>query len=95
MINKSCVWNIVSWVFGVIVFAVGVLNMFWGNDFGFGLFVLFLSFIYFPPITAMLRSKLGFSIHYAFRILLGVFIIWAALGVGELFNKIDLMLMDF
>jgi hypothetical protein len=28
------------------------------------------------------------------KILLGVFILWAALGVGELFDKIDLMMMD-
>ena len=28
------------------------------------------------------------------KILLGIFIVIATLGVGELFNKIDLMMMD-
>jgi hypothetical protein len=95
MINNSCVWNTISWIFGVVVFAIGVLNIFWGNDLGFGVFVLFLSFVYFPPITSLLKVKFGFSIHYALKILLGIFIIWGALGVGELFAKIDLMLMNF
>ena len=28
------------------------------------------------------------------KILLGIFILWASLGVGELFDKIELMKMD-
>jgi hypothetical protein len=28
------------------------------------------------------------------KILLGIFIIWAAMGVGELFDKIELMMSD-
>jgi hypothetical protein len=40
---------------------------------------------------------IGFSIPRMgmIKILLGPFILWAALGVGELFDKIDLMMMDF
>lgn len=38
----------------------------------------------------------GFSIPRIglVKILLGIFIIWAALGVGELFDKIELMMND-
>jgi hypothetical protein len=94
MMNKSTLLNLMSWMFGAIVFLIGVLNMFWGNDFGFGVFLLLLSFVYFPPVNDTLREWTGFSIHWAIKILLGIFILLAALGVGELFNKIDLMLMD-
>ena len=69
--------------------------MFWGNDFGFGVFLLLLSFLYFPPVNLLLKKRFGFSVHYLVKIFLGIFILWAALGVGELFDKIDLMLMYF
>jgi len=42
----------------------------------------------------MLKEWASFSIHYAIKILLGLFILWAALEVGELFEKIDLIMMD-
>ncbi len=29
--NTSNVWNIINWLFGIAVFAIGVLNMFWGT----------------------------------------------------------------
>lgn len=94
MNNKSNVWNIFSWIFGIAVFAIGVVNMFWGNDPVFGVFLLLLAFVYFPPANAILRKITGFSIPGMVKIVLGIFIIWAALGVGELFDKIDLMMMD-
>jgi hypothetical protein len=94
MNNKSNVLNIISWIFGIVVFAIGVVNMFWGNDPGFGVFILLLSFVYFPPVNAILKEKTGFAIPKIVKILLGIFIIWAALGVGELFGKIDIMMLD-
>jgi hypothetical protein len=92
MNNKSNVLNAISWLFGFVVFAIGTLNVFWGNDPGFGVFLLLLSFVYFPPVNVMLKKMTGFSIHRIVKIVLGIFIIWAALGVGELFDKIDLMM---
>lgn len=86
--------NIVSWIFGILVFAIGILNIFWGNDTGFGVFLVFLSLAYFPLVNAFLIKKFGFRIPVIIKITLGIFIIWASLGVGELLNKIDLMLVD-
>jgi hypothetical protein len=94
MHSNSIVWNITCWLFGIVVFAIGFLNTFWGNDPGFGIFLLLLSFVYFPPANALLKRKTGFSIPFILKIILGLFIVWAALGVGELFNKIELMLKD-
>ena len=94
MNNTSNVLNVISWLFGITVIAIGTLNLFWGNDPGFGVFLLLLAFVYFPPVNALLRKMAGFSIPGVLKIVLGIFIIWAALGVGELFDKADLMMKD-
>lgn len=96
MTDKLNVLNLISWLFGLAVFAIGVVNTFWGNDPGFGVFILLLSFVYFLPVADIIKKLTGFSIPRMgiAKILLGVFILWAALGVGELFDKIDLMTMD-
>ena len=96
MDNKSIVLNIISWLFGIVFFVIGVVNTFWGNDPGFGVFILLLSLVYFLPVNDILKKMIGFSIPRMgiVKILLGIFILWATLGVGELFDKIDLMMMD-
>jgi hypothetical protein len=86
--------NLFSWLFGLVVMAIGVVNIFWGNDAGFGIFLLLLAFVYFPPANEIFRKITGRSIPGLAKVLLGIFIIWAALGVGELFDKIDQMMMN-
>lgn len=86
--------NIISWSFAAAVFTVGLLNVFWGNDPGFGGFLCLLSFVYFPPAITILKEKTGVSIPGIVKIGLGLVIIWATLGVGELFDKVDLMMKD-
>jgi hypothetical protein len=88
------VLNLVSWFFGFIVFAIGSVNTFWGNDPGFGIFLILLAFLYFPPIAEITKKWTGLTIRRFVKIALGIFIIWASLGVGELFDKIRLMTMD-
>ena len=96
MTYKLNIGNTISWVFGVLVFAIGLVNTFWGNDAGFGIFLLLLSFVYFLPVNELLKKITSFSIPKMglIKIGLGFFIIWASLGVGELFDKIELMLGD-
>ncbi|MEK6300436.1 MAG: hypothetical protein AABO41_06910 [Acidobacteriota bacterium] len=96
MNNKSNAWNIISWIFGIVFFAIGVVNTFWGNDPGFGVFILLLSFVYFLPVNDILKKLTGFSIPRMgiVKLLLGIFILWASLGVGELFDKVGLMMRD-
>lgn len=88
--------TIISWIFGVLVFAIGIVNTFWGNDPGFGIFILLLSFLYFLPVNTILNKITGFVIPRmgVVRIGLGLFIIWASVGVGELFDKIELMVQS-
>lgn len=97
MSNTLSVENIISWVFGTAVLGVGIINMFWGNDSLFGVFLALLSFVYFLPVNALLKKIVGFTIPKMgiIKIVLGLFIIWSAVGVGELFDKIELMKMDF
>ncbi len=89
--------TILSWIFGVLVVAIGIVNTFWGNDAGFGIFLLLLSLVYFLPVNEIVKKMTGFTIPKMglIKIGLGVFIIWASVGVGELFDKIDLMLASF
>lgn len=94
MSTKSIFLNTIGWLFGTVVFAIGIVNTFWGNDRFFGIFILLASYVYFPPVNVLVKKWTGFSIHWVLKIILGLFILWAALGVGELFDKIDLMLMD-
>jgi hypothetical protein len=88
---KSILLQTLSWVFGVIAFAIGLVNLFWGNDPGFGIFIIVLSIIYFPPLTSIFTQKTGLSIPGFVKFLIAVFILWASLGVGELFDKLELM----
>jgi hypothetical protein len=86
--------SIISWLFGLIVLTIGLVNTFWGNDPGFGIFLVLLSLVYLPPANTVFRKWTGRAIPLAVKIVLGIFILWAALGVGELFDKIDLMMQD-
>jgi hypothetical protein len=94
MDTKTSLLNIISWAFGVIAISIGLVNTFWGNDPGFGIFIILLSLVFVPPFTAFLKKTTGFFLHRIVKIGIGIFILWAALGVGELFDKIDLMITD-
>jgi hypothetical protein len=93
--NRSILGEIISWFFGIAFLAIGLINTFWGNDPGYGIFIILLSFVFFPPVTDLFKKISGLSIPLLVKILLGVFIVWSALGVAELFDKIDLMMKDF
>ena len=88
MIKSKSFWIILNWIFGIIVFTDGLLNLFRGNDFGFGLFLIVLSLFYFPPtyniFNQYLNEKFNVSIHSILKVSLGLFIIWATLAVGAL-----------
>ncbi|HCE57320.1 MAG TPA: hypothetical protein DER09_05825 [Prolixibacteraceae bacterium] len=93
--NKSLIFDLMGWLFGILVLAIGIVNIFWGNDMFFGVFIVMLTTVYFPPFNIALNKLTGFSIPVWVKIVLGLFILWAALGVGELFDKVDMMLTDF
>jgi hypothetical protein len=77
--------------FTVLFSAIGLINCFVGNDAGFGIFILVLSLLYYPPLQLLFLKKTRWTIPFFVLILLGVFIVWASLGVGELFQKVQLL----
>ena len=93
--NKSIAEKVISGFFGFIFVAIGIINTFWGNDMFFGIFIILLATVYFFPVTSVIGEITGFTLpHTLIKIILGAFIIWAAIGVGELGDKIDMMLLD-
>lgn len=96
MKDGSIASNIISWLFGTVAFAIGVVITFWGNDSYFRIFILLLSFVYFLPVKTILNKVTGFTIPKMsmMKILQGILIIWAEMGVGELFDKVELLKRD-
>lgn len=94
MNDKKFFLVLAGWIAGLTFTVIGLINTFWGNDTIFGLFIVALSLIFYPPVTAFVKRLTGFSIPLAVKIILGLFILWAALGVGELFDKTGMMIAD-
>ena len=95
VINKGRVLgNIISSLFGILFLIIGLINIFWGNDMGYGIFIVLLALIYFPPAASMFHRVSGFSIPVWLKILVAAFSNWSAFGVGELFAKIGMMKAD-
>lgn len=95
--DGSLVLNILSYAFGILAFAIGLINTFWGHPIGFGIFIILLSITFFLPVNSILKSVFGFIIPRIalLRVFLALFILWASLGVGELFNKLANMFQYF
>jgi len=80
--------NVVSWIFGIIVFTIGALNLFLVHAVP-GIIFLLLSFIYFPRVNDFLWKRFGFSIPTVVKIIQGIVIIWFTLGVSDLGEMIN------
>lgn len=74
--------NVVSALFGVYIFTHGLLNIFRGNDFEFGIALVIASLIFFSPVDALIRKWSGINIHYIFKIILAFLLAWVTLAVG-------------
>jgi len=85
----------VSLIFGIVFSFVGFVNTFWGNDPFFGLTIFALSFIYYLPAIDLLQNKISLRTLTIAKYVFGFLILWTSLGVGEFFDKIELMLINF
>lgn len=86
--------SLLFFILGLILYGVGFVNLFWGNDPYFGLTILSFSVIFFTPLLFFFYKKNQKAFVYI-ALCLAVFFIWASLGVGELFEKINLMINSF
>jgi hypothetical protein len=87
--------NIAGWFWGILLSMIALINIFWGNDSIFGIFLLALALTYFPRIDLLITKKTGIRLPPWSKIAIALFIIWSSVGVGELFDKIDMMLQTF
>jgi hypothetical protein len=91
----STLFTLAGWLSGLLFLAIGIVNTFWGNDPFYGVFLVLLSLLYLPPVHQAVKQKFGVTLPVWIKITLGLFILWSALGVGELFDKIELMRDSF
>jgi len=94
MNSRPVLGDIISWFFGILFLLIGLINTFWGNDPGYGIFVVLLALVFFPPVSRLIQKKTGFRVSFIVKFIIGLFILWSALGVAELFDKIELMRND-
>ena len=88
IMKKVSTSNIISWIFGIIVFTIGLLNLLLVHPVPVIVFLL-LSFLYYPPVNDFLRKRFSFSVPLVVKIIQGVVIIWFTLGVSDLGDMID------
>ena len=82
-------------VFGVLFSAIGFVNTFWGNDPYYGVAVLTASFLFYLPLIDVVRARVSAQQGTALLVLLGAFILWSSIGVGELLDKTGMMAETF
>jgi hypothetical protein len=90
---KRAVTTFLSWLFATVFSTIGLINSFVGNDPEFGVFIVLISLMYYPPIQQLFQKQIGFSIPKWTLIGVGLFVLWASLGVGELTDKIQMALL--
>ena len=81
--------------FGFLFSAIGFVNTFWGNDPYYGLAVLTASFLFYLPLIDVIRAGVSAQQGTALLVLLGAFILWSSVGVGELCDKTAMMVETF
>jgi hypothetical protein len=89
---KQGVTLLSNWLVAVLFSAIGLVNCFVGNDPEFGVFILLLSLLFYPPLRLVFQQKTGWTISTFVLILLGLFVFWSSLGVGELLEKIYILI---
>lgn len=89
---KQGIALLLNWLFAVLFSAIGLVNCFVGNDPEFGIFILLSSLFFYPPFQQLLQKMTTWTIPSFVLLVLGVFIVWSSLGVGELLDKIKMIL---
>lgn len=81
-------FNVLSWLFALLVFAAGIANLILVHPVP-GLAYLLISLVYLPPFNEFLKKSLGFSILPGIKIILGIVLVMFTLGVSDLGDMID------
>lgn len=81
--------------FGVLFSFIGFANTFWGNDPYYGLAILLISVLFYIPLIDSFRNNLSSKVKTLILFFLGFFVLWSSAGVGELSDKIKIMIENF
>ena len=95
LMNQTFFNNIVSIIFGLLFTFIGFSNAYWGNDPYFGFIIIGLSVFYYLPLIDIFREFFSARFLNVLKIVIGFLILWASLGVGELADKVTMMLNSF
>jgi len=85
--------KIISGLFVIIFFTLGILNLIFVHYVP-GIFYILLSFVYLPSTNTFLNNRFGFTIPLWTKILVGLLILWATLGVGDLMEIFESWLIE-
>jgi hypothetical protein len=88
---STTVSSLIYWLAGLLFTAIGLINIGWGNDTAFGVFILLGSLIFYPPGQRLFRRITGYQVPWYLLLALAAFLFWSAMGVGELPAKFDRM----
>lgn len=80
---------------GLLCTFIGFVNCFWGNDPFYGYFITLISLIFYIPLYSLIANKIRPNFITMLKVILVLFILWSSLGVGEMFDKIDMMQHSF
>jgi len=83
MIKTLNALNIVSFVFGLLLLTIGIMNVFMVHPIP-GIIYILVSLIFFPPTNNLLKKTLNFTIPFKLKLIIFILIMWFTLGVGEL-----------
>lgn len=92
MIRMHALANLAAWLLGLLFTLIGLINVGWGNDQAYGLFIIVLASVFYPPVRQQILIHTGKRVPVWLLVLTGLFIFWSSVGVGELFDKIDMMM---
>lgn len=76
--------KLLSWVFGILIFSLGILNLLAGNDSDFGVFLVMISFAFYPPVNEFIKKQFKIPVPNWFKIVLAIVLIWINLAVGAI-----------
>lgn len=89
------VGSLLSFLVGLGLSWIGFVNLFWGNDPFFGLATFAASGLYYIPLAFEIKALLEPKRWRWVLAILALLILWAALGVGDLEDKVALMNQSF
>jgi hypothetical protein len=83
MIKTLNALNIVSFVFGLLLLTIGIMNVFMVHPIP-GIIYILVSLIFFAPTNNLLKKTLNFTIPFKLKLIIFILIMWFTLGVGDL-----------